>query len=127
MKNYEYLAPFLVFAHVLTGCPSKAAQDAATVAANTTREIAYAEHQLILSYCVPKYKEAVESQDVKDADKVCLPAEVTYMATKSAWEALLIVLQSAKAGNATDAEVRTAAEKLASSLAQLKQIAETMR
>ncbi len=122
----KLLHSLLVFFVILLGC-QLSPQDAATIAANDIREIAVAERAIILKYCVPKYKEANTPQDVKEADKVCLPAQATYEATKTSWEALLVVLKASKTGSVSDAEVRTAVENLAQTLVKLKQISEAMQ
>ncbi len=126
MKHYKHLILGLASFGIVVGCAATA-QDIVTVAANDTRDIAVAEHQIILGYCEPRYKSAATPQDVATADKVCLPASKAYSTTKDSWEALLVVLQAARTGKATDEDVRVVAEKLATSLANLKQLAEVMQ
>ena len=124
MKTYDR---FIILASLgLTiGC-SAPTRDIATVAANDTREIAATEHKLITDFCIPRYKSAMDMQDIQEVDRKCLPAEVAYMTTKVAWETMLAVIQASKAGRATDADVRSAAEKLGKSLASLRMIVEEM-
>ncbi len=110
---------------LLTGC-HPTAKDVATVTANEVREIAVIEHKIITDFCVPRYKGAMTLDEIREIDRKCLPAEVAYMTTKAAWEAMLSVLLAAKKGKATDEDVRTSAEKLGKSLASLQQIVEEM-
>lgn len=98
-------------------------QDVAITTANSVREVALTEHQIILDYCVPRYKNAAKPSDVAEVDKTCLPAEKAYAATKLLWESLVATLQMFKAGKASEPDVVAAADKLSAALADLKIIA----
>lgn len=102
-------------------------QDVAITAANSVREVASTEHQIIMDYCIPRYKNAGKPEDVLATDKVCEPAKESYLATKGSWELLVLALGDFKAGKASEADIVKAADKLAETLVALKQVVGGMR
>jgi 3-hydroxyacyl-CoA dehydrogenase len=95
-------------------------QDVAITTANSVHDVAITERDIIDGYCTPKYVAANTKVDLQAVDKVCVPARDAYYATRAAWEALVAVLQLAKSGKATDAEVEDAGRKLGLAFADLK-------
>jgi len=122
MKKYLYL----VLPLALMSC-QMSAKDAATLAANETRDIAATEHKIILDYCVPRYKAASTPTEIKEVDKLCLPAEAAYVSTKAAWGQVLTLLNAAKSGTVSIQELNDAARGLGETLAKLQHISGEMQ
>lgn len=116
------IIPFLMF----LGC-SPTTQDIAVTTANEVHQVAETENKIILDYCVPKYKAANTKDEVAKVDKMCVPARTAYLSTKTAWEALVAVLQSYKNGKAQEADIIQAANKLGEVYADLKEIAKGLQ
>jgi hypothetical protein len=118
----------LICLFLTLGCSSTNATTVGITTANEVREIAVEENKIITNYCVPKYRAAQNLKDVEEADKVCLPAKISYHAVRAAWIALVLVLEKAKISD-TDysAEIQDAALQLTQTLDNLHQILETMK
>lgn len=109
------------------GCSANANNMGITTA-NQVREIAVEENKIITNYCVPKYQLAQTLQDVERADKVCLPAKVSYHAVKAAWITLVVVLEKARVSDDDNStEIQEAALRLIHTLDNLHQTLRMMK
>lgn len=96
--------------------------------ANGIREIAAEENKVIIEYCVPRYEAAKTAEDIQSTDKICLPAKVSYQAVKSAWVALVLVLEQSKHSNEDNSvKIQEAAMELIRSLGDLHKTLEMMK
>lgn len=121
----QKITGLLLLAATTTGCAA-GVENKAIVTANEVREVAQTENNIINGYCIPKYKGAVTKKQIDDIDKICLPARDSYYAVKSAWELLVVVLNEAKVGKFSEAEIQDAALKLINALVELRRIVEVM-
>ena len=111
---------------LVTGC-SLSTTDKAIITANEIHAIAESERDIISSYCVPKYEEAKTDEDIKNADKVCLPARTAFYSTRAAWVTLSSIIEALKYGQASTQDVQDAMVKLTSALADLKKAMEDLK
>lgn len=80
----------------ISGCGAPLAN--ATIAVNDTRAVLAVAHESIDERCIPAYQAAKTTDDIAQADKVCLPARTVYLSTRAAWMAAVAVVLVVRSG-----------------------------
>jgi len=104
---------------------SSSSHDRAIISANEIHEIAISEARIINTYCVSKYESSKTKEDIVAVDKICLPAQKSYHAVKSAWETLVLVIKNPEQNNVS--QIEKSVLNLSRSLLELEQITDEMR
>jgi len=127
MKNKLFkIFTVMLLSLTLFGC-SWSAEKTAIVTANTTHEIAIIEKQMIEDYCVPRYKAVKTDDDLKKVDSVCLAARASYFSVKTAWSALITVIEAVKAKQQPEVAMEIAAQGVVEAMANLKQVVKSLK